>query len=148
MSGPPPKPTALKVVSGNPGKRPLNNKEPKPRGNLYDAPDWLTADQLKGWQYAIESAPFGLLKRLDRSTLVAWVIAEDLHKQAAEKLNTSSLLIKTPNGMPVQSPYVSIINKQAAVMMKAAGEMGFTPASRTRIQMDEEPIVRDEFFDD
>ncbi len=71
MPGPPKKPTALKLVTGNPGKRPLNKKEPKPRGNLYDPPGWLTEDQLVGWQYAIESSPFGLLKRVDRSTLVA-----------------------------------------------------------------------------
>jgi len=30
MAGRPLKPTALKVLQGNPGKRPLNNREPKP----------------------------------------------------------------------------------------------------------------------
>ena len=82
MPGPKPKPTHLKVVEGNPGRRKLNDKEPKPRGNLYDPPDWLTDAQRAGWEYAIESAPFGLLKRLDRSVLTAWVVAEDLHRQA------------------------------------------------------------------
>lgn len=131
-----PKPTALKLVGGNAGKRVLNKNEPKPTGNLYDPPDWLTEKQVEGWCYAIESAPYGLLKRLDRSTLVAWVIAEDLHRQAVEKLNGGALLIKTPNGMPVQSPYLAIVNKQAAIMIKAASEMGFTPASRSRVEVD------------
>ena len=143
-----PKPTALKLVEANPGKRALNKREPKPRGNLYDPPDWLTDDQRKGWEYAIESAPLGLLKRVDRSTLVAWVVAEDLHRQAVEKLNTGAMLIKTPNGMPVQSPFLSIVNKQAQIMLKAAAEMGFTPASRSRVEMpdgDEEAVS--EFFD-
>ena len=149
MPGPPKKPTALKLVSGNPGKRALNKKEPKPRGNLYDPPAWLTEDQRKGWEYAIEVAPFGLLKRLDRSTLVAWVVAEDLHRQAVEKLNGGAMLIKTPNGMPVQSPYLSIANKQAMIMLKAASEMGFTPASRSRVEVDgdgEEEDSADRFF--
>jgi len=149
MPGPPKKPTALKLVAGNPGKRALNKLEPKPRGNLYDAPDWLTDTQRVGWAYAIESAPFGLLKRIDRSTLVAWVVAEDLHRQAAEKLNGGAMLIKTPNGMPVQSPYLSILNKQAMIMLKAASEMGFTPASRSRVEVlddaqDQDPA--DRFF--
>lgn len=149
MPGPPRKPTALKIVAGNPGKRALPKKEPKPRGNLYDPPAWLTEQQLIGWEYAIETAPYGLLKRVDRSTLVAWVIAEDLHRQAAQKLNAGALLIKTPNGMPVQSPYVSIVNKQAAIMMKAASEMGFTPASRSRVEVDggdEDEDPADAFF--
>jgi P27 family predicted phage terminase small subunit len=149
MPGPPKKPTALKVVAGNPGKRVLNKREPKPRGNLYDAPAWLTEAQRTGWDYAIECAPFGLLKRLDRSTLVAWVVAEDLHRQAAEKLNGGAMLIKTPNGMPVQSPYLSILNKQAMIMLKAASEMGFTPASRSRVEVtddEQEADPADRFF--
>ena len=149
MPGPPKKPTALKLVAGNPSKRALNKREPKPRGNLYDAPDWLTDTQRVGWAYAIESAPFGLLKRIDRSTLVAWVVAEDLHRQAAEKLNGGAMLIKTPNGMPVQSPYLSILNKQAMIMLKAASEMGFTPASRSRVEVtddEQEADPADRFF--
>jgi len=30
MAGRKPKPTALKIIEGNPGKRPLNKNEPKP----------------------------------------------------------------------------------------------------------------------
>ncbi len=33
----------------------------------------------------------------------------------------------------LQSPYLAIANKQAQIMTKAAVEMGFTPASRSRI---------------
>lgn len=149
MPGPPKKPTALKLIECNRGKRPLNKREPKPRGNLYDPPEWLTDQQRVGWKYAIETAPLGLLKRVDRSTLVVWVIAEDLHRQAVEKINGGAMLIKTPNGMPIQSPYISIINKQASVMIRAASEMGFTPASRSRVEIDggnEEEDPAERFF--
>lgn len=149
MPGPPKKPTSLKLVAGNPGKRALNKREPKPTGNLYDPPDWFTDEQKTGWVYAIECAPFGLLKRVDRSTLVAWVVAEDLHRQAVQKLNAGAMLINTPNGMPVQSPYLAIINKQAAIMLKAASEMGFTPASRSRVEVsddEQEQDPADRFF--
>jgi phage terminase small subunit len=33
----------------------------------------------------------------------------------------------------IQSPYVSIANRQAEIMMRIASEFGFTPASRSRI---------------
>lgn len=41
MPGRPPKPTALKLATGNPGKRPLNLQEPKPTVGLPDPPAWL-----------------------------------------------------------------------------------------------------------
>jgi phage terminase small subunit len=42
-------------------------------------------------------------------------------------------MVKSPSGYPIQSPYVSIANRQAEIMMRIASEFGFTPASRSRI---------------
>ena len=36
-----PKPTALKVLQGNPGKRAINHNEPKPPMEPVTPPDWL-----------------------------------------------------------------------------------------------------------
>ena len=33
------------------------------------------------------------------------------------------------------SPYLAIVNKQAQLMSRAAAEMGFTPASRSRVAL-------------
>jgi phage terminase small subunit len=41
--------------------------------------------------------------------------------------------VKSPNGYPIQSPYIAIANRQAEIMMRIASEFGFTPASRSRI---------------
>lgn len=142
------KPTHLKLVQGNPGKRKIARKEPRPKGDLDAPPPWLTDSQKKGWAYVLEHAPKGLLKRLDRAVLVSWIVAEDLHRQAVELLNGSQLLVRTPGGMPIQSPYLQIVNKQAELMIRAAGEMGFSPAARTRIEMPEgEAGGTNEFFD-
>jgi phage terminase small subunit len=35
----------------------------------------------------------------------------------------------------MQSPYISIANRQAEIMMRIASEFGFTPASRSRISI-------------
>jgi Phage terminase, small subunit len=35
--------------------------------------------------------------------------------------------------LPIQSPYLSHLNKQAEIMTRIASEFGFTPASRSRI---------------
>jgi phage terminase small subunit len=46
------------------------------------------------------------------------------------------LLTKSPNaGLPLQSPYLAILNKQAQIMLKAGAELGFSPSSRSRVQV-------------
>lgn len=137
MRGRKPTPTHLKLLEGNPGKRAINKAEPQPVGNLHDAPEWLTDEQKANWTYAIANAPAGLLKRLDRAMLTMWVIAEDTHRDAAVRLQKAGSVVRTRNGEAAQNPYLSIVNRQAAVMVKLASEMGFSPASRTRIQLED-----------
>ena len=140
MRGRKPIPTATKELMGNPGKRALNKREPQPKGELYAAPTWMSDSQREGWAYAITNSPPGLLKLLDCSVLAVWVVAEDLHRQAAEKVAQFGLLTKSPNaGMPLQSPYLAILNKQAQIMLKAAAELGFSPSSRSRVQVAPDP---------
>lgn len=136
MRGAKPKPTHLKLLAGNPGKRPVNVNEPKPRGDLSEAPDWLSDTQKESWAYAIDNAPAGMLKRLDRSALTAFIVAEDLHRQASIAVAKFGLVTKSPlKGEPMQNPYLAIINRQAQIMLKAAAELGFTPSSRSRVEV-------------
>jgi len=137
MRGRKPKPTILKVIDGNPGKKALPKNEPVPVGDLTEAPEWFSDDQKDNWDYAIEHAPKGLLKKIDKSALMAWVIAEDLFRQAVIKVNQMNLIIKSPvKGDPMQNPYLPIVNKQSVNMLKAAAELGFTPSSRSRVTLD------------
>ena len=146
MRGRKPVPTHLRMIRGNPGKRAVNSNEPMPTGDLLDPPEWMSESQKTGWNYAIENAPRGLLKKLDRSVLVAWVVAEDLHLNAAAMVEKYGLLTKAPNtGLPIQSPYLPIVNKQAQIMLKAAEQLGFSPASRSRVQVIDS--VPDEEYD-
>jgi P27 family predicted phage terminase small subunit len=144
MRGRKPRPTHLRVVEGNRGRRPLNQREPRPVGDLLEAPDWFGAEQAAMWAHAIASAPRGLLKKLDRDLMVAWCVACDIHRQATisqRKLNEAgggqALLARTPEGHFVQSPYLPIINRQATLMKAIASELGFSPTSRARIEIDE-----------
>lgn len=137
MRGGKPKPTHLKLIEGNRGRRPLNKREPKCVGDLCSPPDWFNQSQKDGWNYAISNAPKGMLKLLDRSTLTAWVIAEDLHRQATLAVTENGLVVSSPDkGVPMQNPYLAIINRQAVIMLKAASDLGFTPSSRSRVKVD------------
>lgn len=143
MAGRKPKPTQLKVVQGTFRKDRANAREPKPSGDLTSAPVHFSDTQRELWDYAIANAPKGLLKMLDLSVLEIWVTACVFHREAAQKVATTGQIIKSPSGYPVMNPYMANMNKQAQIMLKAAAEMGFTPASRSRIVVAEELVGDD-----
>jgi hypothetical protein len=41
--------------------------------------------------------------------------------------------VKSPNGFPVQNPYLSVANRAMKQVKEFASEFGLTPSSRTRI---------------
>ena len=74
-----------------------------------------------------------LLTNLDRAALAAYCGAYALWAEATEAIQKYGAMIKSPQGFPIQSPYLAIANRQAEIMMRIASEFGFTPASRSRI---------------
>ena len=106
--------------------------------NLSEVPEWLSESQKAGWRHAIERAPKGLLLRIDSALLTIWVVAEDFHREAAEKLRFEGLARKAVNGFPMQSLYLGILNQQAGIMMKASSALGFSPASREKLDIEPE----------
>lgn len=103
------------------------------------APEWMTESQKASWDYAIANSPPALLKGCDRGTLVNFVCAEDRHRRAeimqAKQDETAEfpMLMVTKQGNYIQSLYIGISNKAALLMLKAASELGFSPASRPRL---------------
>ena len=60
------KPTQLKIIEGNPGKRPLPDDEPKPRPTMPECPDGLDDGAKEVWsQYAPIIHRMGLLTEVD-----------------------------------------------------------------------------------
>ncbi len=143
MAGRKPKPTQLKDVQGTFRKDRANAREPTPSGDLTSAPAHFSDTQREVWDYAIANAPKGLLKMLDLSVLEIWVTACVFHREASQKVASTGQIIKSPSGYPVMNPYMANMNKQAQIMLKAAAEMGFTPASRSRIVVAEELVGDD-----
>jgi P27 family predicted phage terminase small subunit len=131
-----PKPAALRELNRNAGKREIQKVSSlSAPGSLNpDAPpDWLDDEQKNTWKIGLENAPRGVLKKIDTGVYLAWVISCARFKQANELLQIEDLVSTGAMGGPIQNPLVQIANKQAELMIKAAGEMGFTPASRTRV---------------
>jgi P27 family predicted phage terminase small subunit len=124
----------MKVLTGNPGKRPLNHGEPRPEPAIPECPPELGQVARLEWdRLSGELGALRLLTNLDRATLAAYCGAYELWADATQKIQQFGVMIKSPQGFPIQSPYLSIANRQAELMMRIASEFGFTPASRSRI---------------
>lgn len=134
MRGRRPKPTRLKLLTGNPGRRPLNQDEPRPEAVIPECPPELGPVAQKEWhRLAGELSALRILTNLDRAALAAYCGAYALWAEATENIQKFGTMVKSPSGYPIQSPYVAIANRQAEIMMRIASEFGFTPASRSRI---------------
>ena len=80
-----------------------------------------------------ELGPLRILTQLDRAALAAYCGAYALWAEATAAIQKYGVMIKSPQGFPIQSPYLAIANRQTEIMMRIASEFGFTPASRSRI---------------
>ena len=136
MRGRKPRPSHLRVLDGTRGKIPADRNQPKPQGDLFEPPGDLIAQAVPFWNEAIADAPKGLLKRLDKRALAIWATAAWMHSDAAAKVARSASIVQsTRTGEVYQHPALAIMNRQALIMLRAAAEMGFTPSSRTRINI-------------
>lgn len=140
-----PKPTHLRLVGGNAGKRPLNLREATPPIGVPTVPDFLNASARKEWaRVARELGNIGLLSTIDRGALAAycqaygvWVEAERGIKRLADGGDKyGGLLTRTSNGNVIQNPLVGIANKARSDTVRFAAEFGMTPSARSRVQAD------------
>lgn len=135
MRGRKPKPTFLKLITGNPGGRPLNFEEPEPDGDLKDPPASFSARQRILWDQTIRAAPPGLLRLLDSTLLEVFIVAKSVHENASQRVEELGSVVNGPNNVPMKNPYLQIANQQAQIMIKAISEMGFSPSSRSRVKV-------------
>ena len=47
-------------------------------------------------------------------------------------------VVKNKDGNSINNPYLGIVNRQAFIMIRTAGELGFTPSARASLGMIEE----------
>ncbi len=132
-----PKPTALKVLEGNPGKRQLNSNEPKPKVKAPPCPKWLEDDAKKEWRrLSKQMEQMGILTEVDMAAFAGYCQAYARWKAAEEFITKHGAIVKTPSGYWQQVPQVSIAQQYMKQMGKFCEQFGLTPASRSRIVAD------------
>ncbi|SHH59136.1 phage terminase small subunit P27 family [Clostridium grantii] len=132
-----PKPTAIKVLEGNPGKRQLNEFEPKPDKKPPRCPAWLDSEAKKEWRRVSKQlVELGILTEVDMAAFAGYCEAYARWKEAEEFISKHGTIVKTPSGYWQQVPQVSIAQTYLKIMIKFCEQFGLTPSSRSRIVAD------------
>lgn len=138
-SGRRPQPTALTILKGNPGGRPLPANEPKAPPHLPTAPSYLCDVAKAEWRKTGKRLlAMGIMTDIDTSALAAYCQAFARWVEAEQMLNERGVLWRSTNDDGIelftQSPYLSIANKALEQMQKLLVEFGMTPSSRSRVK--------------
>ncbi len=132
-----PKPTAVKVLEGNPGKRSLNTAEPKPEKKAPRCPSWLEDEAKKEWKrMSKQLEQLGILTEIDMAAFAGYCQAYARWKEAEEFITQHGTIVKTPSGYWQQVPQVSIAQTYLKIMNKFCEQFGLTPSARSRIVAD------------
>jgi P27 family predicted phage terminase small subunit len=136
------KPTALKILEGNRGRRPLNAREPKPKPGAPVCPSWLADEAKAEWRRVVpELRRLGLVAVIDRAVLAAYCCSYADLKEAVETIQREGRTLVTTNGNTIQHPAVGQKNKAMVFLKAFSAEFGFSPASRVKIEV---PVPKEE----
>lgn len=137
MPGPPPKPTAVKKLEGNPGKRKLPKEPELTALHLSDLPAFFPPFAHAFWR---EKVP--LLRRevklaaIDEPLAMSCALAFGLMMQAAQKLKREGLTIKEGDGARKKNPAAQVVRDQMTSFHTMASKLGMSPADRARLFSD------------
>lgn len=139
MRGTKPEPTVLRKLRGNPGKRPMNTREPvmQEASESFDQPPLeLNADRVaeNEWQ---RLAPIlrksKTVTEADRGALIALCQQWSRYLESNRSVAAAGMVVRSPSGYPMPNPYIAIANRALGQCVKLWAELGLTPSSRSRV---------------
>lgn len=98
----------------------------------------MTAGQQTTWRNTLAACPPDLLRRIDTAVLTQFVIAYSLYVECAQQVAREGYEVRGHRGARLVSPAVHTMNSQSVIVRQCIQELGFSPASRTRINTQSE----------
>lgn len=139
----PPKPTALRLIEGNRGKRALPKQEPDPAYlNDLTPPAWMPADAARVWNdLAPKLRAARLLTEVDAYLLAMGCVSVAQYQNALARTGAAlvkSKMVQDDDGNPVETgeqvnPWFIAQSMSFKQIMTIFREFGLSPAARTRI---------------
>ena len=138
--GPAPKPTALKRLAGNPGKRRLSDREPQPERTLPAMPRGLRRRAKKFWQEHSEKLDrLGVLTEVDGPAFTMMAIHYETAWDAYQQIKQDGLLLEDKNDVARKHPLLQVMRENSAAFLRYAAHFGLTPSARSRLEIGEPP---------
>jgi P27 family predicted phage terminase small subunit len=141
MRGRKPKATHIKLLAGNPGRRPLNNREPKPARVIPAPPEHLPPECLLHWRrFAAYFAGMGVLTEVDGPGLEQLCSLYQEIIELREVIATEGRSYATINrsGARMIRPHPAVAQLADADRRFRGwwSDFGGTPTARVRVQAD------------
>ena len=151
MPSPRPKPTHLKVVAGNPGKRKLNKAEPKPKREIPSCPAYLSDAAKVAWgRLSVMLDRMGVLTEADAPALERLcdcyaeilecrdLIARDGRTYSSVTTRTTSedgeeTTVEEVKSLLKANPAVGMLADADKRFKSYLIEFGLTPAARSKV---------------
>jgi P27 family predicted phage terminase small subunit len=138
MAGRPPIPTALKIMRGNPGHRPLPKDEPKPEVIEPTRPANLSPRAIQEWERMVPILMrMKVLTEADGQAL--GMLCNDIADldEVTDQIRQTGWLVA--GGRNPLTAVQSDLNRRVVMALR---EFGMGPASRTKVHVAKEPGTR------
>jgi P27 family predicted phage terminase small subunit len=146
MQGRKPKPAALRLVAGNPGRRPIKPEVASAPG-MPEPPAYLIPLAIEQWHRSVAlMAAIGTLGQENREVLAIYCQAWGRMVEAEDHVSKFGQMVPAPRtGVPMHNPHMAIAYKSAETVSRLAAELGFTPSSRSRVTAVSKPNAGNPF---
>ena len=130
------KPAAVRILEGNPGKRPIDLSGVEASGEPF-IPEHLPDDARGCIEVIQKSMPPSVYSALDSFLLAAFAMAWVIHKRAAHEIGNRDFAFTVPGstGSQVPSPWIKILNQQATILASLGDRLGLDPKSRAALKL-------------
>ncbi len=140
MAGRRPKPTHLKLVTGNPGKRAINKSEPNPTRGIPAQPNHLSPQARLAWDsFSLMLDKIGVLTEADGAALeqISETYAEVVSLRADIATNGRFQTVATKSGDEMERlrPAYSALMDADRRLKAWLVEFGVTPAARGKVKV-------------
>ncbi len=134
-----PTPTRLKILRGNPGCRPINKDEPKPKPGRPECPAWLRPVAKRMWRKLVPMLDgMGVITKIDGNVVARYCQEWAKWREAEEYLmkNGSTWAMEDRDGNVSyrRHPQCAIADSASMIMSALEGKLGLSPSDRTRLK--------------
>lgn len=144
MPSPKPKPSALKLLAGNPGRRPLNMQEPQFESGIPDKPEWFDTYASEEWDRITGNLNGQrVFTKNDLGIIMALCLAYEQMREclAIIKALGRSYTVQDMGGNTHYKARPECVRYETAQKeyRTLLSEIGFTPSSRSKVKTLPEP---------